>query len=485
MKRASAQASPSVLRRLAQTRLSRLRLERETKRLGHVPGLLEWIPQLSPGFVAPRHLAPFVECLEAIQRGETVRVVCHTPPRGAKTETLLHAIPWWLKAHPDWRIAYTSYNANQARSKARRAMELAKQADVYRAGGVLEWTTSRGGGCIARGVGEGITGQGVDIAIVDDPVKDRVDAESSLRRERAWDWFREALYTRGNPGLGETKKPRSVIVNMARWHPDDLAGRLIKEGWRYICLPAIDDAGVSFWPEAWPVAVLEETKRLLGPYSWASLYQGQPRPRGGTVFDDPHVWTELPGVFRPGRGLDLAYTKKTLADWSVCVTGLEALGRDAQGRPVPVVYVVDVLRKQERAPRFLAQMKRHLKTRWPRAPIWMYGASGPEAGALDFFRDRGLHQVSRIQAVGDKYVRAQGYAAAWNEGRILVPDDSEAFPWVDAFVAEHVSFTGLEDAQDDQVDAGAAMHDLLLGRATKEKVEGPRRRTAGLARMAM
>lgn len=462
-----------VLSRLARGRLARLRFESESR-----PSLLEWIPQLSPDFIQPTHLAPLIDCLEAIQRGETVRVVCHTPPRGGKTETLLAAIPWWLKQHPDWRIAYTSYNANQARSKARRAMELSKSCGVYRSGGVLEWLTSRGGGCIARGVGEGITGQGVDVAIVDDPVKDRVEAESALRRERAWDWFREALFTRGNPG----KRPRSIIVNMARWHPDDLAGRLVKHGWRYICLPALDDSGESFWPQMWTAAQLQDTKDMLGPYSWASLYQGQPRPRGGSVFGDPHVWTALPTVYRLVRGVDLAYTAKTSADWSVLVT--MAVERDIQGGP-PRFYVLDVLRRQSRAPDFQRELRVAARAH-PAVKMRIYGAAGPEAGAVDMLRKgiEGVPQLKHLPAVADKFVRAQPYAAAWNAARVFVPEDSAAHPWVDDFVVEHLNFTGIEDAYDDQVDAGAAAHDEGLGESDASDFRVPRSRPRhGLAGM--
>lgn len=460
---------------LAGAELTRL----EDRTLGQpLPGLTQWIPQLSPELVAPTHLAPLLECLEAIQRGETVRVVCHTPPRGGKTVSLLHAISWWLHAHPSWRVAYCSYNASQARSMARHGMELARQSGIFRGGGVTEWRTARGGGCIARGVGEGITGQGADIAIVDDPHKDRVDVESALRRDRVWDWFRECLYTRGNPSVSRAR-PRSIIVNMARWHPDDLAGRLIKLGWRYICLPAINDNEESFWPQGWSLEQLREIRETLGPYSWTSLYQGAPRPRGGSVFDTPHVWTELPRVFRVARGLDLSYTASTSSDFSVLATALEYRG---------LYYLVDLIRKQERAPAFQARIKRHIAHRWPQTPIWMY-ASGTETGVIDLMAagKDGLRQLVSQPATKDKFLRAQFYAAAWNAGRVLVPEDSDAFPWVDEFVSEHLNFTGLEDVHDDQVDAGAAMFDSLRRNVDEKSVSGPAAKAnrPGLAGMPM
>lgn len=418
-----------------------------------LPSLAEWVTRIpalaAKGYIQPLHLKPLLDELEKIQRGEQVRIVCHTPPRGGKTETLLSAVSWWLARHPDWEVAYCSYNANQARSKAVRARDWAKGmgVDVAR-DTVIEWRTPQGGGCIARGVGEGITGQGVDVAIVDDPVKDRQDAESELRRQRTLDWFNEALFTRGNPG----KRPRSIIVNMARWHPDDLAGTLVKQGWKYIKLPALSDAGVSFWPEMWPVEKLEEIRAQLGPYSFTSLYQGDPRPRGGSVFGDPWVYEKRPTSYRAGMGLDLAYSKKTSSDWSVLVVMALFEGH---------FYVLDVVRSQARAPEFTEVVKRY-RQRYPGARMRWYG-SGTELGVADFMRPS-LPWLEMLPASADKFIRAQKYAAAWNAGKVLLPeqpDDGPRIEWLDRFVDEHVNFTGVADAHDDIVDAAVAAYDVL------------------------
>lgn len=399
----------------------------------------------------PLHLGPLLAELEKIQRGEQVRIVCHTPPRGGKTETLLSAVSWWLAAHPDWEIAYCSYNATQARSKAVHARNWAKSMGVPVARDtVIEWRTPQGGGCIARGVGEGITGQGVDVAIVDDPVKDRQEAESALKRQRALDWFNEALFTRGNPSSVARPKPRSIIVNMARWHPDDLAGTLVKQGWKYIKLPALDENDSSFWPEMWPVEKLKEIRTQLGAYSFASLYQGAPRPRGGAVFGDPWVFTEWPKHFKVGIGLDLAYSKKTASDWSVCVVMAKQAG---------YYYLLDVIRTQQRAPEFTAVVKQ-VRSKHPGARVRWYG-SGIETEGIGSFMRPSLPWLEALPASADKFIRAQPFAAAWNAGKVLLPEDSEKHPWVTKVVEELVNFTGVNDLNDDIVDAAVAAYDVL------------------------
>ena len=441
------------------------------------------------GYIAPWHLKPLLDELEKIMRGEQVRIVCHTPPRGAKSETLLASIGWFLSVHPDWEMAYCSYNATQARSRADRGRIYAKDMGIELArDATIEWRTPQGGGCIARGVGEGITGQGVDVAIVDDPVKDRAEAESQLKRDRAWDWFNEALYTRGNPNLKTRPKPRSIIVNMARWHPDDLAGRLIKQGWKYIKLPALtempDGTKQSFWPEGWPVESLEETQRQLGPYAFASLYQGDPRPRGGAVFGDPWVYETKPAALRIGMGLDLAYSKKTSSDWSVLVVMGRADWKDEHNQPRHAFYVLDVVRTQQRAPEFTEVVKRY-RNRYPGARVRWYGSGIETEGVASFMRP-GLPYLEALQATADKFIRAQKYAAAWNQGLVLLPEqqerdargvaigDKEPVPWLDQFIDEHVNFTGVADAHDDVVDAAVAAFDVLnVPRETRPEKEEP------------
>lgn len=428
----------------------------------------------------PLHLKPLLDELEKIQRGEQVRLVCHTPPRGGKTETLLSAISWWLSAHPSWEIAYCSYNATQARSKAEKARDWAKAMGVeVTRDTIIEWRTPQGGGCIARGVSEGITGQGVDVAIVDDPVKDRAEAESSLKRERAWDWFNEALYTRKNPNLDgadpSKKKPQSIIVNMARWHPDDLAGRLIAQGWKYIKLQALEEVdGMkrSFWPAAWPVKDLEETQEQIGDFSFEALYQGNPRKRGDQVFNDVHTYEELPNTFRTAGGIDSAYSQKKTADRSAVVVMHALRGK---------YYIIFARAVREKAPMF----KKRLRAIHERRPTmaWRWYAATSELGAGQFIEDGGDDgdegiPLNSVVAREDKFSRAIDFAAAWNRGDVLVPanpEDDEDGKWLEEFLAEMASFTGVNDKRDDLVDAAVAAFDELQTGGDTGPIAAPRR----------
>jgi len=429
-----------------------------------LPTLLDWVPFLSPAYTRPTWLQPVLDLWERCEAGERVRAVVGTPPRHAKTETLLHCVSHALKGNPRLTIGYISYNDQIAISKSRVALQLAERAGVTLESRALhEWRTHQRGGFLATGMRGTLTGHGVNIAIVDDPVKNRLEAESEAMRKQNWEWFTSTLLTRLE-WLGIGKGRGSCIVNMARWHPEDLAGHCINDlGWEYVNLQATaPDNETALWPEKWPLEELLKIKLDVGEYDWASLFQGQPFARGGKVFGAPTAYGETLadlkkrlGSFRYGVGLDFAFTARSSSDYSVLVVML----RGTDGK----FYVIDVQRMQVRAPIFTALVEQYMQT-YPGAHFRWYAAKGLEAGVADFIQRTEDIQTAGIEvvpAVKDKFSRALRYAAAWNRGDVLVPDDHVKNPWVNRFISEHSTFTGLDDSHDDQVDAAVAAHDVL------------------------
>jgi len=416
-------------------------------------GLLDFIPRVSPQLESPRHLSPLVELLE--QTAVTPqKATVSTPPQHGKSQTCMHALIWLLLHDPAKRHAYVTYEATRAERHNEMLQVLADKAGLKWKGNRQLWRTPQGGGVVAAGIGGPLTGEPVDgVMLIDDPVKNQVDASSALMRERADEWFKTVATTRCHPSA-------SRLVVQTRWHEDDLAGRLNKrEGWGRINLPAINDAGEALWPGGRPLPFLLEQKAESGEYVWASLWQGAPRPRGGRLFGDATLYTQVPPAvgFRPGIGVDLAYTKKTHADYSVAVVLVRFQPTPAE---LPLFYVLDVRREQVKAPEFKSTL-RTLRATHPGAPLRWY-AAGAENGIGDFIkvRDGDLEgiPIEILPAKGDKFQRAQPVAAAWNAGRILVPEKA---PWVPKFLEEINSFTGVNDVHDDQVDALGTAYDLL------------------------
>lgn len=428
--------------------------------------LLDFLPRVSPALQAPEHLKPLVECFNRCESGP-VRAVISTPPQFGKTQLALHALVRMIRRDSSRRHAYISYAADRSEAMSRGARDIAENAGAEVGGTLKIWRTDSGGGVVWTGIGGPLTGFGVTgCMVVDDPIKNRVEAESALMRERAFQWFTDVALSRLHPGA-------SCIVVATRWHEDDLSGRLIKRGWQEINLPAINDAGESLWPSARPVEWLNGVRAEVGEYTWASLYQGRPRPRGGALFGDATFYKQLPDGpeygFRTAIGVDLAYSKKTHADYSVAVVLTRVTNRN-DPKALPLFYVREVVRKQVLAPEFKNVHLRGLRSRYPGAPMRWY-AAGAEKGVGDFIRAAegptpGV-PLEVLPAKGDKFVRAQPFAAAWNgdakagnPGRVFV---LEGAPWVEAFLGELQAFTGVNDVNDDQVDGGGTAYDLLVG----------------------
>lgn len=438
--------------------------------------LLDFVPRVSPRYASPRHLEKLTSLFERIARGEQVFACVACPPRHAKTDTIAHGLAWLLRINPELRCAYVSYAQTIAEKKSRRMRELAKRARVRldpKAATLHDWRTicpdasSEPGGVTATSIGGPIVGEGVNVAVIDDPVKDRVTAESALFRDRAHEYVTDVLIPRGEPGF-------SCIVVMHRWHPDDLSGRLIADGWEEVCLSAIDDDGAALWPDRYSVEQLTQIRDRVGPYAWNSLYMGRPTQRGGAVFNGTHFYSasELPSSLRIVIGVDLAYTAKTSADRSVAVVLGEANG---------VFYVLQVITKQVAAPDFAATLQT-LRLTYPSAFFASY-IGGTEKGVIDLFRTQGIH-IHAMPARADKFIRAQPSSVAWNAGRILLPrevaqsGESLSPAWVDTFINELCAFTGVNDRRDDQVDALVSGFDAMAFHHVAEYVNDVQRERA-------
>lgn len=404
-----------------------------------------FIPAVSPQYMPPRHLAPLLERFELACEGIPQRVCCSAPPRHGKTESVLHVPAFGLRRRPGLTFSYSTYGDRLSKRGSRKARALAHAIGLNTSGPVNEWRTPEGGGFLAGGVGGPLTGYGVDIALIDDPVKNRVEAESATYRARLLDWYRDVLRTRIEPG-------GSVFVFATRWHQDDLIGQLVSEGFTSINLPAIDSLERPLWPERWSLEALRELEEDVGEFTWASLYQGQPRPRGAAVFVGVTLYdpkTPLP-VFRAAGGIDSAYSEKKTADRSAWVT-MKRVGSK--------YYVTGAWAGREPAPHFKARLKQEHRT----GMRWRWYVATSELGAAHLFAegDGGIPLHGEV-AKADKFIRAIRYAAAWNRGDVLVP---EGAPWASEFVAEHASFTGVNDKRDDIVDAAVAAFDEVYGDA--------------------
>lgn len=419
--------------------------------LGDVP-LYDLIPRLSPQYEEPRHLSPLVRELEAAiapHKGQRF-FWFSVPPRHWKTVTLQHAIVKHLARWPAESAAYVSHTQSFANKQSREIRKLGRTAgfrfsrDSNRQD---EWELAEGGGLVARGIEGEATGRGFRLLVIDDPIKSREIAESSVERERIFQAIEDDFITRLAPD-------GTAILVHTRWHPDDPIGRYRRrEHWDGTNIKALSgpEEDQALLPEHWPVEVLAPIRKA-NVYKFSSLYQGEPRPRGGNRFNEPHHFEWPHGLptkgYQVAYGVDLAYTAKTHADFSVCLKMLKV---------GDTYYVTDVRRAQVDAPSFTLTLKSS-HSREPGPMLWF--ASGTEKGAAQFIQQKiDAFEVKGTSA--DKFVRSERVSEAWNSGQILVPGGDGRPEWVDDFLDEVTNFTGVKDPHDDQVDALAAAFELL------------------------
>lgn len=293
-----------------------------------------------------RHLEVLDSALVDAVAGRTPRLVVSMPPRHGKSELAARWLPLWvLSRWPDRRVVIASHSGTLATEHGRRVRDLVAEhgpalgLEVAKTSSAADrWDVQgRAGGLYAVGIGGSLTGRGADVLLVDDPVASAEDAESVLMRDRAWSWWQSVALTRLEPGA-------SVILVQTRWHPDDLAGRVLAEEpdvWRSLSLPAlaeVDDPlgrlpGEALWPARYDVEVLEARRRAVGPRAWAALFQQRPVPLEGLLFHRASVEAnrigpgDVPELQTVGEFVDPSFSDSPDAD----ETGRIVMGRDADG----------------------------------------------------------------------------------------------------------------------------------------------------------
>lgn len=296
------------------------------------------------------------------------------PPRHGKSELCSKHLPaWFLGTFPDRRVILSSYEATFAAGWGRKSRDLLSEfgwmfgVEVSRASSAADnWEIDKHrGGMTTSGIGGAITGRGADLFVIDDPVKNAEESLSPTIREKHWEWWQSVANTRIEPG-------GAALIMMTRWHPDDLAGRILletPEEWEVVSLPAIaehDDPlgrgeGEALWPERWSSESLHKIKQSVDSYWWNALYQQRPSRHGRFEWPDeyfgPEIWcapNEWPTEFElkfiaidPSKGKD---AKK--GDYSgIGFVGIKAgkiyVDMDLARRPVDKI-VRDVIEMQRR-----------------------------------------------------------------------------------------------------------------------------------------
>lgn len=423
---------------------------------------------LRPGsaWVPGRYLEVIASRLEACRRGTVRRLIVNVPPRHSKSLMASVVLPAWLLGHdPGLGIVCASYGQDLADTFARECHRV-MVSNWYRAvfptrlvrHAVHEVATTRNGYRFATSVGGVLTGRGADVVILDDAIKPD-EALSESRRNAVNAWFDNSLLSRLN-----SQETGIIVVAMQRLHTDDLCGHLLeKGGWELLSFPAIATenervaydtflgprvygrrTGEALHSPRFSRAALDEVRRAVGPYNFASQYQQSPMPLEGNLVKRAWLVRYGPEALKPPfatvlQSWDTASKAGELNDYSVCTTwGV----RDRR------YHLLDVFRRRMEFPD-LKRAVRDLAARFgPQIILIEDKASGTQL--IQELRREGLLAVRGVQPPpgADKVMRLHAHTATFEGGRVPLP---EAAPWLDTYIDEITGFPGARYA--DQVDS--------------------------------
>jgi predicted phage terminase large subunit-like protein len=225
--------------------------------------------------------------------------------------------------------------------------------------------------------------------------------------------------------------------------------------------PVVETRRRALWPSRWNLAELDKKRRLVGEYDWSALYQGEPRPKGGRLFQAAtrYQFANIVEGKEPCKiviGADPAATEKTNADYSAIVVAsfTGSWDKEDPSNTENLGFrgdILEVWRGQVTVPEFVKRL-RDIAVKWG-APIAVEAVAGFKAVPQMLRQLDKTLKIIEAPAVGDKFTRSLPVSAAWNYGRVRIPDDVANNPWVHDFLAEIEKFTGVKDKHDDQVDA--------------------------------
>lgn len=416
--------------------------------------LLSFTRWTNPAYVPAGHHRLIADRLEAVERGDIDRLMIFMPPRHGKSELASRRWPaWCLGRKPTRQIIAASYNSDLANDFGRDVRNIIASPEFGQTfeGVVLRqdskaanrMNTNRGGAYIAAGVGTAVTGRGAHIALIDDPFKDRAEADSELNRRNVWAWYQSTLYTRLMPKA-------AIVLIQTRWHEDDLAGRLLNASraseWTVLELPAIDANGAALWPEWYDVTALERIKDTIGPREWSALYQQKPQPDDGSFFMREHLpeWTVKPAKLNIYGTSDYAVTADG-GDYTVH----RVWGVDPEG----IIYRLDGWRGQTMADEWI-ERKLDLIAKWK--PLAWFGEAGVIMKAVEPMLKRRMRErqvfcrLEFLSSINDKPTRARGFQARAAMGRVRFEPGAD--------LSEFLSFPA--GKHDDEVDNAS-----MIGRA--------------------
>ena len=459
------------------------------------------------------------------QGGNPVRNLLVTmPPRHAKSfNSTINFPAYVLMRKPHREVMISSYNNELAATFGRgtrdivtdqKAIKAFKGFDLSKETRAVDfWKTKAGGAYYSVGLNGTTTGRGANLLEVDDPYKSREEADSTTQRRKVWDFYTSGLLSRLQPD--RDGQPPFQIVTQTRWHPDDMAGRIIeskefkagewihlnyqaltkkeravyvrrnklpKDDPRYVPnmsveqiatgkrteegttllnglvnhKVAVTDEYQALWPSRFPVEWLRKQRSLLGERDFESLYQQNPYVLGGNIVKEN--W------FKRYKAEDVIDMK-----FHALVIGVDTAFKAKAVNDYSVftvgaiteagdIYVLKVFREKLEFPDLkrkaiaINAAYRGLGLRG----FWIEDNASGQSLIQELRSNSGVPVLPWKPGANDKVLRMTSVTPLIEGGRVFIPEEAD---WLDDWLAEMVAFPSVKN--DDQADSFVITMDVL------------------------
>lgn len=401
------------------------------------------------------------------------KLVIEAPPQHGKSKMIVEFITWVIGKNPDLKTIYTSFSDRlgvRANLTFQRILDSSKykkafpEVSIGRQGVTDSSQATRNRELIEIAGKDGffrnttvrgsITGEGLDLGVIDDPIKGREEAGSETVRDKTWDWFTDDFFTRFSEDAG-------LLSILTRWHVDDPIGRLRKEFGdqvRVVSYPAVavkDEkhrkAGEALFPEHKSLAFLLERKAVMASVNWEALYQQNPQIVGGEIIHGQCFtrYKVAPIIKQRMIFADTAQKTAERNDYSV----FECWGKGDDGK----IYLLDLIRGKWEAP----ELERKAKDFWNKhknVDLVLLGAlrkmkvedKSSGTGLIQKIKSEHQIPIEGVEREKDKYTRVMDVLGYIESGYVCIPEEA---PWVSDFVEECEAFTADDShLHDDQID---------------------------------
>jgi predicted phage terminase large subunit-like protein len=414
---------------------------------------------------------------DRMMAGARPSMVIMAPPQHGKTEQITDFIAWCAGLQPDWRTIFGSYsdelgvkvNLNLQRiydsDRYKNVFEFTKINDTnqsstaarwLRNSSILEYVGFDGSFRNTTVMGQ-INGMGLDLGVIDDPMKGRAEAQSKTMRDKTWGWMTDDFFGRFSDQAG-------LLMIMTRWHLDDPLGRWIEQFpltrvLRYSAVAEKNERyrkkGEALFPEMKPLEFLKQRKQVLTESGWQSIYQQTPIAAGGDMFPTER-FRVISSVDRNNVKKSIRYVDKAGTEDGGAWTAATLMHDMKDGTTV----IEDVVRGQwsslEREQRIM-QAAMADKASCTRYAIWFEqepGSGGKESAESSIRRFKAFNAYAD-KVTGAKEIRAEPYAAQVQAGQVSIV----AGGWNKAFLEEHEQYPF--GRYKDQVDSAAGAFNKL------------------------